>query len=113
MANFWITDITHLLKADGSGVDGLARPIARHFAQIVRAGSVLPAGLPLDSDIPCRRRPKSRRCSGCIRIRRLDKLSRIEWRCPLCGDQGMIYNWEGSLWDIGAQEGTPSEEITA
>jgi hypothetical protein len=45
--------------------------------------------------------------AGRIRILRLDNPSRIEWGCPLCDDQGVIYNWEGSMWDVGGRESTP------
>ena len=27
--------------------------------------------------------------------------SEIHWRCPSCGDQGVIHGWRGSVWDLG------------
>ncbi len=104
MGNIWVTDITHFLKADGSVPDGLAGRIARYFGSIVMAGSRLPSGLVIETDIQCRRRPKRRRCPGRIRILRLENPSRIEWRCPLCDDQGIISNWEGSRWDASGPQ---------
>jgi len=28
----------------------------------------------------------------------------VEWICPECGDQGVIYNWQGTCWDISTDK---------
>ena len=51
------------------------------------------------TNVPCRRRPRRRRCRGDI-IAELDRTSGyIVWQCPLCGDNGMIHGWEETLWN--------------
>jgi hypothetical protein len=51
------------------------------------------------TNVPCRRSPGRRRCRGEI-VAELDRVSgRIVWRCPLCGDNGLIHGWEDTPWD--------------
>jgi hypothetical protein len=28
----------------------------------------------------------------------------IMWWCPVCGDNGYIHNWKGSLWDLSRMD---------
>jgi len=41
------------------------------------------------SDIACRRRPKHKKCSGKLTISR-ESDKQVRWRCPACGDNGVI-----------------------
>jgi hypothetical protein len=51
------------------------------------------------TNVPCRRSPGRRRCRGEI-FAELDATSKeIVWQCPLCGDRGVVYGWEGTFWD--------------
>jgi Fe-S-cluster containining protein len=98
----WITDITHFLDASGTIPDelsGPARNLAEHFGTIVAAMTRLPRGVPNASGVKCRRRPNRRPCGGeIVGLLDPDTLG-IEWECPLCGDNGVISGWRGSMWD--------------
>jgi hypothetical protein len=51
------------------------------------------------TNVLCRRCPGRRRCRGEI-IAVLDCTSvYIEWRCALCGDNGLIHGWEDTPRD--------------
>jgi len=44
--------------------------------------------------------PGHRPCPGYIRAVWTPDTGEVEWACPECGDQGLIYNWRGTCWDI-------------
>lgn len=51
------------------------------------------------TNVPCRRSPGRQRCPGEI-FAELDSGSgQIAWRCSVCGDNGLIHGWEGTLWN--------------
>lgn len=52
-----------------------------------------------NTDVPCRRRPERRPCSGRIHAERRGE--RVVWACPVCGDHGQISRWEGTPWVSG------------
>ena len=99
----WITNIQHFLDENGAfpeDLPGPARNLAKHLGLIITV-----ATSPSDSSTPemsvrCRRRPKRKPCPGMI-----DNMiepggeERIFWRCPVCGDNGVISKWKGSIWD--------------
>ena len=113
-----VTDMTHY--------DGIAeldpdkhRPLFRlvdHLGAIVKAGCLAPAGETVATGIACMRRPRNHPCLGFMLIHRVDVPSKLEWRCPQCGDEGVIRNFRGTIWDIGVQDaerGEVAPQITA
>jgi len=95
-------DITHFLDASGAIPDelpGPARNLANHFGAIIAAMTRLPWGIPDEAGVKCRRRPNRRPCNGEIVGFLHPNTLEIEWECPLCGDNGVISGWKGSLWD--------------
>jgi len=100
MADTWITDMRHYLSEDGSLADLPDRVLALVFHQgaIVGWVSRLPSVDFQSTNVPCRRRPRRRRCLGEIEAQLLPDSS-IEWGCPFCGEGGRISGWEGTLWD--------------
>jgi ribosomal protein L37AE/L43A len=32
----------------------------------------------------------------------------VVWRCPRCGTEGRIANWQGTLWDLRERPATPA-----
>jgi hypothetical protein len=102
MANTWITDLKHFLNEDGTiaPMSGAGKEFAEYLCSIVvlatsypgEDGSLLPT-------IYCQRRPKRRRCSGRIVATINFDSDEIIWQCPVCGDNGSIRNWEGTMWD--------------
>ena len=52
------------------------------------------------TNVPCGRSPGRQRCRGEI-VAELDRPSgHIAWRCPICGDSGVIHGWEDTLWIV-------------
>ena len=49
--------------------------------------------------IRCRRRPKKVPCTGVIESELHPEGNELRWWCPVCGDNGLISNWEGTRWD--------------
>lgn len=102
MPNTWIVDITHYLDERGAIVEtpASARRLAEHFAAIVAAATSAPRQAAAGSSVRCRRRPGRKPCSGRLRAAiTLDPGMEIVWDCPRCGDNGVISNWHGTLWD--------------
>jgi hypothetical protein len=97
----WVSDLTHFIDETG-GLHHLlmtpGRNLALHFTAIVAAATTTQArGEP--RDVACRRRPNRRPCTGTIR-HRLWPDERITWECPVCGDNGVISNWQSTAWDM-------------
>lgn len=79
---------------------GPARALATHVCDIVRASTAGAAVSEWTTALPCRRWPARRRCPGRITLRRNESPSSIDWRCAVCGDEGVIANWEASAFDL-------------
>jgi hypothetical protein len=105
MADTFIVDLRHYLDPDGSIApkSGPAFRIAEYFAAIVQEITSDVWGKRQFSKVRCRRRPKRKPCKGEI-VSFLDPDDgSILWRCPVCGDNGSIYGWEGTFWDLSVQ----------
>jgi hypothetical protein len=50
------------------------------------------------TNVVCRRSRARRPCRAEVYARRAPD-DRIEWRCPVCGEQGVISGWRGTRWD--------------
>ncbi len=100
MADTWITDLTHFLK-DGRlprQLPGPALRLAEYLGKIVAA---VTGAEPDDSlDVRCRRRPRRRLCPGEIEGYIVPESNAICWECLVCGDNGLISNWENTIWDL-------------
>ncbi len=102
MADTWITDMTHFLDQNGAiGVmPDPARKLAKYLASIVAAATNENY---YDEDsavvVHCRRRPRRKPCPGEIEAFIDPEKDVVLWRCPVCGDNGLIRNWQGTLWD--------------
>ena len=99
----WVTDLSHFVD-DQTGelptnVPGPARRLMEHQTRIVAAATAATDGHDHAGDqIKCRRRPGHRACSGLIE-HHVWADERITWRCPRCGDNGIISNWQSTAWD--------------
>ena len=95
----WITDLRHFLNEEGSRADmpNRARKISDYFGYIVKAVTTR-QGDELGTGVRCRRRPGRKSCPGEI-IAFIDEEQAICWSCPVCGDNGLISGWEGTIWD--------------
>ena len=102
MADTWVTDFRHFLTPDGSigPKSGTGRSLAHHFAAIV---AEITADIGEETYFPkvrCRRKPKRKPCRAEIESELNPETGEIVWWCPKCGDNGLIRNWEGTLWDF-------------
>ncbi len=100
----YVTDLRHYLDDDGNLPDMHPRALslALHQGAIVEWMTM---ALPNDetevTNVYCRRRPRRRRCLGQIHARFHPVTDAIHWRCPHCGDNGIIDGWAGTRWDRG------------
>jgi hypothetical protein len=64
--------------------------------------------------VPCHRRPKRKACPGRIQASFEPATPNILWLCPVCENQGLIHNWQNTVWDDkGGRVGLPHiEKIT-
>lgn len=102
MADTWTVNLQHYLKPDGSiGIESNSgRRLAEYFAAIVQETS---GDIDEDAIFPkvrCRRKPMRKPCAGEIQSYIDPEDDAIVWRCPVCGDNGVISGWEGTLWDL-------------
>jgi hypothetical protein len=101
MGDTWITNINHFLSPDGDIADmpGPAINLAKHITSIIAAITSHYPAIHYNTGIWCRRRPGRKPCQGEIyaTLSRLD--NEIKWYCPICGDNGIISGWQGTLWD--------------
>jgi hypothetical protein len=100
MARTWITDLTHFLE-DGRlprELPGPALRLAEYLGEIVAAVTSVEPDDPLG--VRCRRRPGRRPCSGEIEGYIDPRFNAIRWACLVCGDNGLISNWENTMWDL-------------
>jgi len=97
----WVTDLTHFIDDTGGLhhlLTGPGRNLALHMTAIVAAATTKLARGPAP-DVRCRRRPNRRPCAGTIQ-HRLWPDERITWDCAVCGDNGVISNWQSTAWDM-------------
>lgn len=96
-----ITDLTHFLAADGSigPKDGPARRLADYLTKIVVAATISIEIQSGTAVVHCRKRPNRRPCAGEIETDIDPETQQIIWWCPVCGEEGSINHWKGSLWD--------------
>lgn len=103
MGNTWIVDMRHYLDDETDdcpeSLPGPALNVAIFFGAIVAwVTDHLPGGDP-HTNVPCRRSPGRKRCRGDIMAELEVGSSHIVWHCFMCGDNGVIHGWEGTLWN--------------
>jgi hypothetical protein len=103
-----VTDLHHLLDLPPD-TPGPARRLAEHLSHIVLAATAGDAGTAWESALPCRRRPANRACPGRMIVLRTDPGEPIHWQCSVCGDAGVISNWEDSPFDLRRRHLTVAE----
>ena len=97
----WITNMQHYLNEDGStgSMNRPTRRLAEYFGSIVTFATSFEDEQYLNSNISCRRRHKRKPCKGKIQAILDLNSDRIDWRCPVCGDNGIISDWQDTPWD--------------
>src|SRR5687768_11848660 len=101
MGDTWITDLAHFLTRDGAiaPTSGPARRFAEFLAKLAGDATTLSSDGSTNTRVKCRRRPARKLCPGEIETGIDAESEDIVWSCPVCGDNGIIRNWKGSMWD--------------
>jgi hypothetical protein len=101
IGNTWVTDMRHYLDADGLIADmpGPALNLALFLRAIVAWVTSGRSAHDPQTNVPCRRTPRRRRCPGEILASFEADAETIAWHCPVCGDNGVTYGWAGTPWD--------------
>ena len=101
MGDTWVTDMRHFLDDSGSLAEmpNQALNLALYFGSIVAWMTSIEDDALQPTNVTCRRSPKRRRCVAEIYASFGEDPGSISWFCPLCGDNGVIYGWQGTLWD--------------
>jgi hypothetical protein len=102
MVDTWVVDLRHYLDEHGAIApkSGSAYRLAQYFATIVREITADIGGEIYFARVRCRRKPKRKPCPGEIDSVIDPESGVIVWECPVCGDNGTIRGWEGTLWDL-------------
>jgi hypothetical protein len=108
MPGTWVTDMRQFLTSPGEAPSEFP-PIANYLGRIVSATSLLDPDDVHTLDLPCRRRPANRSCTGLIHSRVDSSSGEIDWHCPVCDDRGHITGWRGSPWDLAPSATPPSD----
>jgi len=97
MGDTWILDLTDFVDSDGN-VPG-ATKIGYYFFSIASTIFKQKVADSTDLQIPCRRRPGRRPCSGTIHGFLDINSGDMIWYCKSCDDNGIISNWETIFLD--------------
>ncbi len=96
----WVIDIRHWLNESQTGpATPQLKSKVKKLARIISYATSKAAGISPGSRPKCWRRPKKKRCKGTPDIFLDRSTKRIHWSCPVCGDEGVVYGWEGLIWD--------------
>lgn len=93
-----ITNVHHFL--DSKGAIAPQTGSARVLAEFIGAVITLATHPDPESDISVKCRKKM--CNGQIFATDADDNGEIDWCCSHCDDEGIISEWEGTLWDLTA-----------
>jgi predicted RNA-binding Zn-ribbon protein involved in translation (DUF1610 family) len=97
MKQTYVTDITHYLDETGelAEMPGPARKLASFLVLLIDATSQVGPVSDFDTKIRCR----TDACTGSIRTSLASMNDEIVWRCPDCGHNGVIREWQGTKWN--------------
>jgi hypothetical protein len=96
-----ITNIQHFLDDNGDIAE--LRPEALYLLYFL-GNIIITATIEYDkpisiADIPCRTINNDESCPGEIEVWVYAENNEIGWECTECGEEGIISNWEQTLWD--------------
>jgi len=100
MGNTWITDMSHFdyPEEETHTLPKQALKLWAFFGSIVDSTVGRPP-FRRTAGIRCCRRPERVPCSAVIESELHPDGNEIRWWCPVCGDNGLISNLEGTRWD--------------
>lgn len=103
MVKTLFTKVPHFLDNNGelpADLPGPARKLAEFICSIVKSATTHSLEALVPTGIGCRRRPKRKPCRGEIYAFINEETSAIQWNCFLCGDNGFIFDWQNTNWDM-------------
>jgi hypothetical protein len=96
----WIIDLEQMLD------QAVAKPElpdlkekVKELGYLVTYATSIESGISTDSKPMCWRQPSNHPCNGILKIRLLSTKKQVCWKCPKCGDDGVIIGWKGLIWD--------------
>jgi len=92
-----VTDITHYLDETGelAEMPEAARKLASFLVLVIDATTQAFPAEDCDTRIRCR----TNACKGSIRSSLSARMGEISRRCPVCGHNGVIRNWQDTKWN--------------
>lgn len=103
-----------------AGVDELvgarfngAKRFAAYLGNVVGVATANTPGQVIESALACHRRPGHQACPGRLLVRRSEAPRQINWACPSCDEEGVISNFEQSIWDVSPPLVIAGEECSA
>ncbi|MFC2165403.1 hypothetical protein ACFLT2_10470 [Acidobacteriota bacterium] len=103
MTKSWYTKVGHFLSEDGAlpaDLPGPARKLAEFICSLVQSVTSHAFEALVPTGVCCRRRPKRKPCTGEVFAFLNEETDAIQWNCFTCGDNGFIYDWENTKWDM-------------
>jgi hypothetical protein len=97
----WVIDVRHMLDDTlcGPGIPRLKFKLKK-LTEIITYATAKEAGASVDIQPRCWRKPGRKPCAGELEIDLNPGTKQIFWRCPVCGDEGVVTGWEGLMWDM-------------
>lgn len=98
----YVTDMGHFLE-DGRlplDIPAPAWRFAAYLGAVIEAATAHAFGEVVSTPLHCRRKPGHRPCPGRLQVRHQDAPAEIAWRCPKCGEEGVISGSAGTPWDL-------------
>jgi hypothetical protein len=97
----WVIDIEDWLdKLFSSNVAPRLKVRLKKLAEIITYATANIAGISIDVEPVCWRRPKGKACKCKLDINLDSDTDQIHWRCPACGNRGAVTGWHGEFWDM-------------
>jgi len=113
MAKTFITDITHFLDDAGElkEMPASVHRMAEFLVAIIDAVTRVYPNVAHDTGISCRKRG----CQGSLQASLQTLDGEITWWCPICEQNGVVSNWQGTKWDrtaVSPAVPTPATKYT-
>jgi hypothetical protein len=97
----WVIDIRHSLGENLTGPGHLQlKSKVKKLGAIITYATAVEAGIPVDVQPRCWRKPKRKPCPGELEISLNPDTKQIHWLCTECGDEGVVTGWSGLIWDM-------------
>lgn len=97
-----VTDLQHYLDQNGAIPSEIPTPVLKtaHFLGSITGWVTMnPTARSKETNVSCRHSSGRRRCPGTVFAQLASDGTMIAWECPICGDNGIIHGWKGTMWD--------------